>query len=552
MLYEIVTQGDYPYALGPMEGVAATDALLYRIQTEAPRRPAIGSAENAGALSTLISRCLVHEPDRRVQSAGQLADDLARIREQRRIVTRPLPLPYRLRRLAVGLAIHARFALCAASIFGVVLGLSLAAWLRFARWNVEDEFSYATRSRLAALSDSTRAPEFLMVGIGDGTVEVAPRIAASNGLEGVTSDVPTWRGLHGLLMERLAAAKPSLMVWDFYFRTPQAEDAAFVRGAESLRAAGAGVALAATGFSEQGPDLSAPLWQPLRDDAAAGLILARDMVERPGEFVIAVQRSDYTFPSLILSAFAALVHPGCTPDVDYSAQRSHLMLRYRQAGSPGMLAGVDEILLSRNFRQAFGNGTVRPGDVLACKIFPLSSLTYWTQRTVSYESLLRASKEEVCRLASGKIVCVIDTRGAAGGGKFDRHRVKYPQGIVENVPGGYLLADGLRNLIQGCGSQPAFPDVITFAVLLTTSVIGCVVGIPLARQPWVRTYRRQLLLALCLCIIGAASAALMLSLRTENTVQAAAGGAAALFAAALSLAIEGTRQQHRLPSRTAD
>jgi hypothetical protein len=46
--------------------------------------------------------------------------------------------------------------------------------------------------------------------------------------------IPSYRLLHGRLMERLAVADPLLVVWDYYFPDPSPDpafDAAFARGA---------------------------------------------------------------------------------------------------------------------------------------------------------------------------------------------------------------------------------------------------------------------------------------------------------------------------------
>jgi serine/threonine protein kinase len=166
MLHEIATDGDYPYSLEPLVGKSQADSLLYRIQNEAPARPQVRDPRFAGGLSTLISRCLAHEPRRRLGSAAELAGDLRRLCESQRITTQPLPLTYRLQRIAIGLALHARTALWSVIVLASVLLIFTLVHVLNVHWFVTpNAYSVETQKRLLKAAHPTGEIELRVVGI---------------------------------------------------------------------------------------------------------------------------------------------------------------------------------------------------------------------------------------------------------------------------------------------------------------------------------------------------------------------------------------------------
>ena len=228
MLYEIATGGDYPYDVAPLGDMTGHDALLHRIQTEMPKKPRIAPSPYADALATLISRCLAHEAQRRIDSAETLGRDLDRCLARKSIQTRPLPLGYRLQRIAVGLAAHWRLGLWASTVCAILVFLFAVSVVFGVRWEAAGEdYSKDTRGALAAATEAG-GERIVIVGISDSTLCVVPALADSNGIRGITQEITSWRGIHGRLMERFAWARPRAVVWDFYFRTPQPGDAELV------------------------------------------------------------------------------------------------------------------------------------------------------------------------------------------------------------------------------------------------------------------------------------------------------------------------------------
>lgn len=549
MLYEIVTAGDYPYDLGPYGDLTGYEALLHRIQTERPRKPRIGSSRFAEPLTTLISRCLTHEADRRMDSAATLADDLDRCLAHRPIETKGLPLGYRLGRITIGLTARWRYGLWASTVGAVLLFLFSISQIFGVRWQVAGvDYGRTTRHALAG-ADVPADDGIIIAAISDETVGSVPSFAASNGMADVTGDLKTWRAVHGRLMERLAQAGPRALIWDFFFRTPQPGDPAFVSGALALQRAGVPLVLAVRRYEQdQRPELSAALFGPLADGVGHGLILARDMVLREGEIVLALRRADNVYPALILSAFASVVHPGRRTTLDWRDSEKTIRLICYQDAATGREPTVDPIELTTVFENpAYREGT-RPGDLLACKAFPLQPPAYWERRTVPYEDLLRADARRLSDLVAGKIILVGDLRKPSPRFSYDRHPVRYGMRVIDDVPGCYLVADGLNGLLANRSLRSGSTlSVSAFVGVAVFSLLACLLPPRLAlNAPLTGAGVQRAVLAGLLLAAGACTVVLVFG-RTWPVVHAGMFGAAVCAAMAVSFAIEFTRNRYRIP-----
>jgi predicted Ser/Thr protein kinase len=448
MLYEIATEGDYPYSLEPVGDLTGHDALLHRIQAEAPRRPHITGVPYGDALATLVSRCLAYEPERRIESADVLAEDLGRLLSRRPIRTRNLPLSYRLQRIGVGLATHRRTGLWLATVSTILL--LLLAWAQV--WGVRsrasaEDFGAETRRVLAAAARGTDSP-VLVAAIGDETVtRMLPR-AASLGLKPVTEDIRTWRAAHGLLMGRLASTRPRAVIWDFMFLTPGPDDGAFAAGIGALEEAGVPVVLAIDRFEPDGtPHISPGLLEAAKSSGRVGLPLARDMVARPGSVVLAVRRSEEVYPALVLAAFSAVVHPDCRTTLSWDGRSKTVRIVYHPRSAEARPPGLDPIGLTTIVPDVPPARGVNAGDILACKAFELQRPQAWEAHTVDYLDLLLADDEELERRTRGKVLILGDLRRPRFLAPRDRHVVRYGTTVVDDVPGSYILADALCGLL---------------------------------------------------------------------------------------------------------
>ncbi|HUU83496.1 MAG TPA: protein kinase [Phycisphaerae bacterium] len=555
LLYELVTEGGYPYSLRSTPDKPAHEALLERIRKELPRLPRLDSLPRGRDLEVLLERCLVWERRARIQTAAQLADDIERYRAARRIHTRPLGLPYRLKRLAVAAATRSRWA-CAA-VFVALLGVTLwAAALPFdVGWYVTGHQYHVSGDQSAEPIAGGHAGEnVLIVGVFDDTIEAVVDFATRQRIEGVTASVPTWRAVHGFLMRRLAPVRPRAVVWDYYFRTLQNGDAPFAAGAMALEEAGSPVILAAFNYDGGGrPDLSPGLTGPLAERLRHGAIVARDMVERPGEFVIAFKRPDRTVvPGLALTTLVAVLHPDARLDLDWPDRSKSITLHYQLA--PGAYSREhDRVELTKVFEAGRSDQAVRAGDLLACSTLALTRPEQWERQSVPYQRLLTCPQDELRTLVGGKVLIIGDLRKARLGFVPDRHPVEYEAlaGAVRDVPGCYLMADAIVSLLDRRYVKSAFPLAPgTFGFMLLAAGVGCLLPVWLCAVSAIG--RPSYRCGVWIVVLGLAALAfvVMTASRNYTAVHLGMAGFSLLAPMAGSLWVEFARNRHRILDRS--
>jgi len=551
MLYEIATDGDYPYALKSTRDRPAPEALLERIRKELPKRPRLGHLSRGHDLETLIERCLTWEPQRRLTSAATLADDLGRVMTETPIRTRPHGAAYRARRVAVGAAARSRVPFHAVFVALTLAAISLAALIGGAGWRNAGDDRNSLESKLRASTPDMAGEEIRIVGIGDDSAAQVQAFALRNGRSDVTENVVSWRGVHGELMARLAAARPAVVIWDYYFRTVQPADAELAAGVRRLEDAGVPVVLASRTFGAQGaPDISPRLLSGLRGRGRVGAILARDMVRRSGEFVAAIKRPDNTLiPSVTILALSAMRQPEARLEMTWYGHQRALDLHYA-LGSGAYLRERDRLELTRVVPAGSTDPAVAPGDLLGCMDFPLAPSDRWRSRTIAYESLLTMNDADLAAAVAGKVLIVGDVRSAVPGAAGDRHAVLYPTGLEPAVPGCYLHADALAGMLSQSLLRLAHPlSLGTHLVLLIGAFLGCVTAIPLVGSDWFDgAFRRRMLygLATVLIFLG-----IYLMCRCESFFLVHAGMVVVAIAAPLtgSAWVEFTRNRHRMLDR---
>lgn len=551
MLHEIATDGEYPYSISSTKDKPAPEALLERIRKELPKMPRLDHLPRGRDLETLIERCLTWEPERRLSSAATLAADLERIVRDEAIRTPRHGIGYRAQRLAVGAAVRSRAPFHALAVAAVLAGISAFALVSGAGWRIPVVAGTVEDSVALPPDAGSMAAHIRVVGIGDGTAAAVVEFTREQGLAGVTGEVTSWRALHGRWMARLASARPRAVIWDYYFRTEQPGDAELAAGVEALEAAGVPVVLAARTFDERGnPDLSPGLLRRLKEPPRAGVILARDMVRRSGEFVAAVRRSDGTvLPNVTLVALAGLRYPQARLEAAYPAEERYLDLLYRVG--PGVyLRARDRLELTRTVRAGAGDAAVSEGDVLGCVDFPLAGPDEWWKRTLRYEAMLRMTDEELAGAVGGKVLIVGDVRTARPGFAADRHTVRYASGVKANVPGCHLLADATAGMMAQRALRLAHPLAPgTALALVALALAGCGAAIPLASRTWME--RPAGAVAAYVTTWGLVVLGMALAGRSEHVavVHAGLGMMAAAGAFPAGLWVERTRNRHRALDR---
>jgi len=386
---------------------------------------------------------------------------------------------------------------------------------------------------------------------GDDTVNAVVEFAARRGIDGVTASVPSWRAVHGYLMERLSQARPRAVVWGYFFRTAQPGDARLVAGLRELEQNGVPVVLAASTYHPDGsPDLSPGLIGPLGDDLRHGATDARDMVQRPGEFVLAARIGEGAVtPSLALATLAAVLHPDARLDLDWPDGGRCINLLYES--EPGAyLRERDRVELTKVFEAGGHQSVFAPDDLLACNQFPLRSPEQWERRTVPYHALLTCRDDELQALVNNKLIIIGDLRTRPLGYLPDRHRVKHGLSIVNDVPGCYLLADAIAGLLDRRYMKLAIPlPATTFLSMLLVAAVGCLLPVKLAATAvFERPGPRR---ALWLAVLGLSAASFLVMVVTKNraTVHLGMAGFCLLANMAGSFWVEFTRNRHRILDR---
>jgi len=551
MLYEIVTEGDYPYLLSSRGGEPVHEALLHRIRKELPDLPKLHYLPRGRDLEVLLERCLVWEPHKRIPSVSRLASDLASYCDGRRIVTRPLGPVYHAKRLAVGAATRSRLAFFASFVAAVALLLWLMPAMAPVGWNVDGHWYDADGApvRLGTLDDTRE--QIHLVGGDDDTPAALAAWATRAGLPAVTSSAVTWRPVHAALMDRLQAARPRAVVWDFYFQSDQPHDHWLAEAAASLEQAGVPVLFAALQYDERGqPRLASVLRNRLGSRLRHGAIAARDMVHRPGEFVLAVKRPDgQILPHLAVSTLAALIMPEARVDLDWSTRHDRLHLLHEL--KPGAYARVrNELDLTKATKSRVVSPVVRNGDVLGCVRVPLADPDAWERRTSRYQDVLSLPEARLTELLADRIVVIGDLRTVATVRRPDRHAVKYGTSVKQRVPGCYLLADAIAGLMSRRSKVWALPpQPATFLSMLGLAALATLVPIRLAMlRVCDRSVVRRILL-IGLAGIGVAALVVMPRLDTFWGVHGAMAAVAVSLPMAGALLVEFARNRHRIADR---
>jgi CHASE2 domain-containing sensor protein/predicted Ser/Thr protein kinase len=551
MLYEIVTGGDYPYDLRSTADKPAHEALLDRLRKEMPTLPRLRSIERGRQLEILLERCLAWEPNRRLNSAAQLAEDTGRYRAKQRIKTKPLSAPHRIHRLAVGIATKSRWA----ALIGLVATLAISLWvMAFAfdvRWRATGYAYGGDRSVAASAPQGSAADSILLAGISDATINAVVDFARENNIEGVSHEIKSIRAVHGHLMERLASAKPRAVVWDYYFRTPQPGDPAFVGGVERLAEAGVPVVLGVHDYDADGtPELSPHITAALGDRIHHGSVLTRHTVRREGEFLMAIQHpSGEVSPSLSLATLAAVLHPDAQVDIDWSGREPRFDLLYET--EPGSYLRVrDRIELTKVFSQRRPQFSVTTEDVVGCKTFELRRPAQWAARTVPYEDLLTCSPDQLRAYVENRVLVFGDLRLARAGFFADRREVRYGGTIVKDVPGCYLMCDAIAGLLDRRYMKSAFPLArATFLLMLLLAVAGGLLPVGVALRPALEPLRVRRLLWLGLGAVFASCFVVMISAESYRAVHLGMAGVSLLMPMCGSFWVEFARGRHRILDR---
>jgi hypothetical protein len=330
-----------------------------------------------------------------------------------------------------------------------------------------------------------------------------------------------------------------------------------VASVQALEQAGVPVVLAAEAYGDDGaPDLSPGIVEPLGGQLRHGAIVARDMVLRPGEFVVAFKHGEQAaVPSLALTALAAVMHPRARLELDWPERHRIDLLYELPSGTYLREHWVDRIRRDRLrpatvFRAGGRQDKLHPDDLLACQTVTLQQPEQWQEDTVRYERLLTCTDEELRALVNGKVLVVGDLRTAGLGAQTDRHPVKYGTSIVRDVPGCYLVADAIAGLLEGRYLRSAFPlPPTTFLSMLAVAAVGCLIPMRLGARSALEEHGHRRLLWLGLLSLALLSFVVMVVTKDYWSVHLGMAGLALSLPLAGAFWVESARNRHRLFER---
>ena len=309
-----------------------SEAML-QIQNQPPTPPSTFDGALRGEAERLIIKALDKDPKRRYQSALELAEDVDRLLDGRLVDSGESGgvrvLPRSARRFT---SKHPYAALGIIAVLSIVLVNELGAQLVF-RWT---PLNAKFESWLQSSEPGTDVP-MSHVRILERNFEDSPEGLAGAGLPPMGLDATKFgwkRMLYAKVLDRLVAARPSVVVMDHDFPTADAAEptAALVASIARLKAAGIDTVVVGGG-----PDTS--VWQGKQPEIAALAGMANGLVNwgDPGRVLSAPLLWQTPglppVPSLALRSLVAARHPGMDAEYSVDELRRRINIRYFQTSA---------------------------------------------------------------------------------------------------------------------------------------------------------------------------------------------------------------------------
>ncbi len=466
MLYQLLT-GDYPYPV-------SSDLVktFHNINETAPIPPSRIDPALKGDIETILLTALSKEPDRRYQSAGEMARDIERYLACETISARRDSAAYVIRKRSQTLVQKHRWAASFwVGLATVLVAQSLGVAFVFHWTGINRGFEqFAAVVAKAGPDDVLDHVRFVLI-TDDTPIN---DVAATEGVEGVSKDnLKSWRRLHGQLMKKLVDARPRVVAFDITFSTPSEYDADFVSGVQSLRDVGIDVVTAVLdwGLDPDGrPALSKHIADNVRRGSASssfnsgGQWRAQLAAQRPGRDVM----SSFNFETC-----AAYEHPGLSTTVQMYEEEDKVSVSFwtldsemegvrRYVGQPHMFDVTRVFDLEKDDPKA----KLRKGDRLAVHRFDLPNDATMESSMVDYGDMFSMTPAALRGTFGGKIVMIADSHDGADMCEHDaRGRLPCAWGHVAV----------LENLLAGTSAALPGPRT-TYLWTIFASVVGLGVG----------------------------------------------------------------------------
>ncbi len=501
ILYQLLTN-HFPYDI-----TGQPHQVLVRIRNDLPMDPHAMRRDIDRDLSTIVLKCLAKERNRRYVSAGIVANDLKRFVHGDPIDARRDSVSYTL--VARGRVFgrrHPTIRRLAVFILAVLITVRLPVSLFIFR---KTPLPTAYRNFAIRLASTINPPpklDCLRVIAIDEKTNLA-ELARSEQLVGVSTDPKkraSLRRLHGRFMERLAAAHPRAVVWDFYFASSSPFDADFVRGVRALKRIGAEVivgtktwTLLPSGLPEVAPEILA--------ETRWGTLRANFDDQNPWTIELFMKRPESDpYPSLALSTLAASRDSRAEYTIDIDADSGVINLTYAvpvpRARLKLPLPVVDRVALAsiKEFEQDSKDGDIRIEDIVGYYPVLLPDDATLRAATMNYADFFALTPDALRAQIGGRIVLIADANNL-------KDTCKYPGGRVVKAYYGHALA--LEQLVQGRGISAATPHLATLQNAISAA-LGSIAGLIFARRFVARAIA---MLVLAVAIVVACLTALLLA-----------------------------------------
>ncbi|HUU95486.1 MAG TPA: protein kinase [Phycisphaerae bacterium] len=471
-------------------------------------------------LAAIIHRAVEVDPQRRYCTCAAFVQDLENYLEGRAVQAHEgRSVAYQAARVAAYESLHHPYLVRGIFVGCAAVLLMSLTWLLGARW-----FTPGTadgRTVLISFNQATRQA------LADGRIGAdLPGLSLFNG--------KSWRLLHGRLMERLAQAKPLVVVWDYYFPDPQPDfDDAFVRG---IQAVDAPVLVGCRDFDVNGQPQMCPRIRDAVDGYGAMPSVRPETYTGEFEFVGCFQRGfERPIPGLAVAGFAAARFPDCRVDLEIKPPDLHLRYRKRRPdpGQPRWQRETDKIPIHTVAKLDSPRPGLLAGDQPVHLRVPIQPLEEWDARTTAYEDVLIADPKQLRQWFEGRVVVV----GQMFPGE-DQHLTE----SGEKPFGCQLQAQALDALFSHTHLRRLTRVGLVVRVCLWCAAVAILAGIWKPRPR--RSLRAVTVVCTAVCALGVAIAVYAAAWVTEPVlVEIAIGTSCVLSAGSLALLANAIRQR---------
>jgi serine/threonine protein kinase len=442
--------------------IYALGALLYHCITGEPARLANDAVHltevfqerqitRPAGLAAIIARCVDPTRDNRYPTCAALLKDVASYVTGARIQSETDATPARSVLRAAAYVVHHRpLLVCAFLVLLVSSLLGGLAWRSEAHWAVP-----GSSEQTAALVTFT--PE---------TVDAirAGRIGAD--LPGLDPDNrKSLRVLQGRLLERLALARPKVVVIDGFYPDCRPEfDDALLHGIDVLRAAGVPTVIGALDLDVNSEPVGCH--EILSRVGRFGVLGAVDPARIPSQWVLPIcirRQPAPPVPGLAVAAFAAAQFPDADPEIEISGRSATVRYRKR-AETPGKSYWYDHTdKLPLVGASLVGDGNVfKPEDMFYRTYVPVDGGPAIDPLPV--EKVLTAEPAELREWFRGRaVVC-----GDAIPGR-DEHLLA----SGDRVFGCQVQARAIQALLEGTRTKRLDRSALAAAILLWSIIGAC-------------------------------------------------------------------------------